>query len=81
MKEDAFILYGHAKKPFNTLNPVELAEVNNRLDKKIRERAWAVGSPVYYGENGLLIAEYKDGKKMIIEDVNGLLIETREYRA
>jgi hypothetical protein len=61
------IQYGHAKKPFDQLNPNELAAANQRLQKKVRERAWAAGSPVYYGINGYLIAEYADGKKMIIE--------------
>ena len=81
MNIDHLVQYGHAKKPFEQLNNKELAEVNMRLDKKIRERAWAVGSPIYYGENGLLIAEYEGGKKMIVEEVNGQLIETRECHA
>jgi hypothetical protein len=75
------VQFGHARKPFDELNSIELADVNKRLHKKIRERAWAVGSPVYYGENGHLIAEYAGGKKMIIEEINGQLIETREYHA
>jgi hypothetical protein len=79
MNTSQFIQYGHAKKPFEQLNAEELAEVNNRLDKKIRERAWAVGSPVYYGLNGLVIAEYQDGRKMVVEEVNGQMVETREY--
>ncbi|MBS1662718.1 MAG: hypothetical protein JST68_16865 [Bacteroidetes bacterium] len=81
MNIDSLVQYGHAKKPFEQLNSKELAEVNSRLDKKIRERAWAVGSPVYYGLDDYLIAEYADGRKMIIEEVNGQLIETREYYA
>lgn len=79
MNTNQFIQYGHAKKPFEQLNAEELAEVNKRLDKKIRERAWAVGSPVYYGVNGLVIAEYQDGRKMVVEEVNGQMVETREY--
>lgn len=81
MNIDHLVQYGHAKKPFDQLNANELDEVNKRLDKKNRERAWAVGSPVYYGEKGYLIAEYADGKKMIVEEINGQLIETREYHA
>jgi hypothetical protein len=79
MNTSRLIQYGHAKKPFEQLNAEELAEVNNRLDKKIRERAWAVGSPVYYGLNGLVIAEYQDGRKMVVEEVNGQMVETGEY--
>jgi hypothetical protein len=79
MNTNQLIQYGHAKKPFEQLNAEELAEVNERLDKKIRERAWAVGSPVYYGVKGLVIAEYQDGRKMIIEEVNGQMVETKEY--
>ncbi|HEY6902323.1 MAG TPA: hypothetical protein VI233_16820 [Puia sp.] len=81
MNIDSLVQYGHAKKPFEQLSPRELAEVSSRLDKKIRDRAWAAGSPVYYGENDYLIAEYADGRKMIIEEINGQLIETREYHA
>lgn len=79
MNIDHLVQYGHAKKPFDQLSATELAEVNKRLGKKIRERAWAVGSPIYYGLNGYLIAEYKGGKKMVVEEVNGQLIETSEY--
>ena len=75
------VQFGHAQKPFDQLNSVELADVNKRLHKKIRDRAWAAGSPVYYEENGCFIAEYAGGKKMIIEEINGQLIETREYHA
>jgi hypothetical protein len=53
--------------------------MNERQDKKIRDRAWAVGSPVYYGLSGLIIAEYQDGRKMIVEEVNGQMVETKEY--
>ena len=79
MNIDHLIQYGRAKKPFEELTPEELAEVNARLDQEIRERAWAVGSPVYYGIDDALIAEYQDGRKMILEEVNGELMETREY--
>jgi hypothetical protein len=79
MNMDDLIQYGCAKKPFVDLTPEELAEVHERLDKEIRERAWAVGSPVYYGIGDLLIAEYWDGRKMILEKVNGEITETREY--
>ena len=81
MDINELIQFGHAKKPFDQLNSVELADANNRLKKKIRDRAWSVGSPIYYGENGYLIAEYASGKKMIIEEIDGQLIETREYNA
>jgi hypothetical protein len=81
MNIEHLVQYGRAQKPFDQLNQIELADANKRLHKKIRERAWAVGSPVYYGENGYLIAEYADGKKMIIEEINGQLEETREYHA
>jgi hypothetical protein len=79
MNIDHLIQYGRAKKPFIDLTAEELAEVHMRLDKEIRERAWAVGSPVYYGIGDALIAEYPDGRKMILEEVNGELEETREY--
>jgi hypothetical protein len=81
MNSTQLVQYGHAQKPFDQLTPIELAHVNERLQKKIRERAWAVGSPVFYGENGYVIAEYADGKKMIVEEINGQLMETREYHA
>ena len=81
MDSNNLIQYGHAKKPFDQLTSGELADVNKRLQKKIRDRAWAVGSPVYYGEAGYLIAEHADGKKMIVEEINGQLVETREYHA
>jgi hypothetical protein len=81
MNIDNLVQYGSAKKPFTQLDSEELAEVNKELAQKIRKRAWAVGSPVYYSKDGLLIAEYESGKKMIIEEVDGQLVETREYHA
>ncbi len=74
-----FKYYGGAKKPFDELSPTELKESQLRIHNAVRKRAWAVGSPVYYGKNGLIIAEYESGKKMVIEEVNGELVETREY--
>lgn len=79
MNIDHLVQYGTAKKPFQDLTPEELAEVNVELDLKIRKPAWAVGSPVYYGENGFIIAEHESGKKMIVETVNGQRVETKEY--
>lgn len=79
MNNENLIQYGRAKKPFYKLTPEELAEVHQRLAKEIRERAWAVGSPVYYEIGDLLIAEYWDGRKMIVEEVDGEVRETREY--
>ena len=70
---------GGAKKPFDQLTPLELEEVQRDFRNEVRQRAWSVGSPVYYGEKGLLIAEYESGKKMVVEEVNGALVETREY--
>jgi len=79
MNSEGFIRYGGAKKPFEELNASELAEVQAEFRKEVRERAWSVGSPVYYGLKGLVIAEYENGKKMVVEEVNGELVETREY--
>lgn len=80
MNIDSLMQYGNAKKPFHLLTKEEVAEVHAELGKKIRERAWAVGSPIYYGIKGLIIAEYEGGRKMVMEKVDGLLIETREYK-
>ena len=76
---EGFIRYGEAKKPFDELNAEELKEVQDRVQKEIRQRAWSVSSPVYYSIKGVIIAEYEDGKKMVVEEVNGAAVETREY--
>ena len=66
-------------KFFTGLNATELELFQEQFQKDVRQRAWANGSPVYYGIKGLIIAEYENGKKMVVEEVNSELVETREY--
>jgi len=79
MNSSDFIQYGKAVKPFDQLSKGEMEESQLRIHNKVRERAWAVGSPVYYSINGLMIAEYEDGRKMVVEEMNGELMETKKY--
>lgn len=79
MNTSEFKWMGEAKKPFEELNEEELKEVQDSVLNDIRQRAWAAGSPVYYGLKGLVIAEYANGKRMVVETVNGERMETREY--
>jgi hypothetical protein len=70
-----FIEYGSALKNWWEFSESDIKMANEAIAKKVRERAWAVGSPVYYMLNGHIIAEYANGKKMIVEKKEGIETE------
>jgi hypothetical protein len=66
-------------KPVPELTAEQLQQSFKKMGRKIRELAWAVGSPVYYAIGDLLIAEYEEGRRMIVEEVDGVMKETGKY--
>ena len=58
-----FLNYGGSEKSSFEMDAVELAEAARQVLARVRERAFSKGIPVYYEENGQIVAEYADGKK------------------
>ncbi len=75
MENAHLIEYGTAEKDWWQFTEEEMRAIGERVSKRVRERAWAVGSPVYYMIGHLIIAEYPGGKKMIVEKRDGVETE------
>lgn len=65
------IEYGKAPKHLWEFTEDDLKKATDEIYHKVRKRAWAGGSPVYYKIGKLFIAEYENGKKMVVESING----------
>jgi hypothetical protein len=66
---DIKLMQGHADKVFSDMNDEELDKAHSDIGKKVRKKAFDLGLPIYYGEKGLVIAEYSDGRKFVIENL------------
>lgn len=54
--------YGGAKKFIADMNEEELEEARQSIMRRVREKAFSKGLPIYYDLNGVSIAEYPDGR-------------------
>lgn len=54
--------YGGAKKFIAEMDAAELEEARKSIMRRAREKAFSKGLPVYYRQNGQLIAEFPDGR-------------------
>jgi hypothetical protein len=66
---DIKLMQGHADKVFSDMTDEELDKAHSNIGKKARKKAFDLGLPIYYGEKGLVIAEYSDGRKFVIENL------------
>jgi hypothetical protein len=64
---DFTLLYGGATKPAYLMTPEEYKEAAQRVVNRAKEKAFSRGLPIYYSVNGLVIAEFADGKKFEVE--------------
>lgn len=65
---DFTLLYGGAAKPAYLMTPEEYKEAAQRVVNRAKEKAFSRGLPIYYGVNGLVIAEFSDGRKFEVEN-------------
>ncbi len=65
---DFTLLYGGAAKPAYLMTPKEYKEAAQRVVNRAKEKAFSRGLPIYYSVNGLVIAEFADGKKFEVEN-------------
>lgn len=68
-KFDIKLMQGHADKVFSDMTSEELEKAHTNIGSKASKKAFDLGLPIYYGENGLVIAEYSDGRKFVIENL------------
>lgn len=54
--------YGGARKFVAEMNDAELETARRSIVRRAREKAFSKGLPVYYHKNGLLVAEFPDGR-------------------
>lgn len=62
------LMYGGATKPSYLMTPEEYKEAAQRVVNRAKEKAFSRGLPIYYGVNGLVIAEFADKKKFVVEN-------------
>lgn len=54
--------YGGAQKFIADMNADELEKARQSIMHRAREKAFSKGLPVYYSQNGSLVAEFPDGR-------------------
>ena len=65
---DFTLLYGGAAKFSFEMTPEEYKEAAQRVVNRVKEKAFSRGLPIYYSVDGLVIAEFADGKKFVVEN-------------
>ncbi len=58
--------YGGAKKSSFEMSSSEFKEASLAIKNRAREKAFSKGLPVYISRNGNLLAEYADGRIVVI---------------
>lgn len=59
--------YGGAKKFVAEMNEDELQTAGESILRRVKEKAFSKGLPIYYVQNGQVVAEYADGKIIVQE--------------
>jgi len=57
-----FIRYGGAKKSSFEMTPEEFEEAAQSILSRAKEKAFSKGRPIYFSKNGVIMAEYPDGR-------------------
>ena len=68
VKNEYQLLYGGASKPHYLMNEEECLIVGEKILNRVKEKAFSRGLPIYYEVNGLVIAEFGDGRKFEVEN-------------
>jgi len=66
--EDITLLYGIAEKSVFEMSEAEWKIAAAKGLERAKEAAFTRGLPIIYGENGLVIAEYADGRRFVREN-------------
>jgi hypothetical protein len=66
-KKPILLRYGGASKSSFEMNAQELEEVAKSALRRAKEKAFYKGLPIFYIDNGAIIAEYPNGRKELIK--------------
>lgn len=59
------LLYGIAEKSVFEMTDAERKQAAAKAFERAKEAAFTRGLPIIYGHNGLVIAEYSDGRRFV----------------
>ena len=62
------LLYGGAKTPYHEMSAAEKQEAAAQIVERAKEKAFSRGLPIYYAVGELVVAEFADGRKFVVED-------------
>ena len=66
--DDITMLYGIAEKSYFEMNATERKAAATAAFERAKESAFTRGLPIIYGEDGLVVAEYINGKRFVREN-------------
>lgn len=75
------VRYGGADKPLNEMSKAELETAAKSIVRRAKEKAFSKGLPIYYATDGNLVAEYADGRKVIVKKLTNVSKNLRGRRA
>jgi hypothetical protein len=62
--------YGGALKSSFKMNTSELNQAASSILRRAKEKAFYKGLPIYYIDNGRIIAEHADGRKVVVKTLS-----------
>jgi hypothetical protein len=62
-----FLRYGGAKKSTFDMSPEELEQAAQNILRKVKEKAFSKGLPIHFAIDGVLMAEYPDGRIEVVK--------------
>lgn len=62
------LLYGGATHSFFEMTEAEAQEAAKEIKKRAAEKAFSRGLPIYYSKKGVLVAEFIDGRRFVVEN-------------
>jgi len=62
IREEGFIMKGRMKKNFFEMNDEEKEVWRRQIAENTRRTLFAKGQPLVYSKDGVLVAEYEDGR-------------------
>jgi hypothetical protein len=68
VKNEYQLLYGGASKAHYLMNEEECLVVGEKILNRAKEKAFSRGLPIYYEVAGVVIAEFADKRKFIVEN-------------
>ena len=75
------VRYGGASKSSFEMNAEELKSAADSILRRAKEKAFYKGLPIYYANKNAIIAEYADGRKLIVKKIENAANALRHSRS